>query len=1188
MPTPIIWNTFAAGEVDPRLWGRTDLQRYRAGVSLLRNFFVDYRGPAVSRGGTQYCGMGQDAALAPRPRLIPFAFNDEQTYVLEFSTDPSGQERMRVLDRTAYTTDDAVTITGVTTGATTTITAPGHGLTTDDDIYVVDVVGCLRPNGLSGLNGRQLRVQAVAGDDITVNDELDEPIDSSGWTAYDSGGDVLPILSYDLPWDADDFFSLKYEQQGDTITFTNDGYRSYNITRQNDGSWLVEAEVFGTTIEPLSDLSISGVIENPGSVVLGGLNHRYRYLVTAFDVNSGAESPTRYTHIDWPLQSQGPQYLSTITLTWPAVVGGEGTDIIYRVYKAPPVPSAAPGTNPGVYGLIGEPRGTSFTDINYEPDFTRTPPRSFNPFSEGAITSASISDGGFGFISPTATVEDSTGSSGEGAVILLGARNSGPGISTDADPFGEITTIVLSQGGQNYSTPSVSITDDVTDLGSGAVLTFSGSWTDLGGGNYAPTTGSITIDDEGLNYHAFSSAGIVATATTDGTASIVIEPVITDGRITGLIYPTDEAMTTNSASTIDFTITDIGPSTTSAITLVVGSANNPACLAYFQQRKVYAGGAAPRGVFATRPNQFNNFDTSYPVQDDDGISLYIVGRDVTGITNVVAMSNGLLVFTSGGVYLLSGGASRNAITPTNVTAIPQIAEGSAQNPAPVVVDNDVVYVSSRGSSVQALRYEFQREGLDSRVVSKFSQHLLRGASIVDWAYAEEPWHVIWAVRDDGVMLSFTFLAEEEVAAWAHHDTVGKYISVCQTPECGDNFVYAVVERPMGNGERFYVTERFASRDVNGNFAGNVPPTADNAWCVDCGLAYPPLFPQETLEVTGVTAIRQIASVAVLNGGSDYSEDAEAVITDPTGSGATLSLTIVDGEITAVTVDTGGSGYTDPTITITDSTGAGGSLLANVTSPFVLASDAFTAADIGSCIRFGGGAGTILTASTGSATATMTELPHSFVPNDPRNPQRYTQETFAIGEWTLTPVVSIVGGLDHLRGMYVTGIADGEAISPRLVDDDGAITLDAPAANVTVGLGFTCQLRTLRLDTGSSGDVTVQGRRKNIDAVTLRTFASRGLQIGRSFETLVDLTEAEEVAPAARDAPLANAGGGYTIAASYANGPTAVTPLAYADHRVVTEGGWEEEGIVCVQQTLPYPAEILDVIPSTELGDDADG
>lgn len=77
-------HSFASGEVSPGLYGRQDLNKYGAGCAVMRNFFVDVKGGATTRPGTQYIGAFGSSGQG---RLIPFQFSPTigQTYVLAFS-----------------------------------------------------------------------------------------------------------------------------------------------------------------------------------------------------------------------------------------------------------------------------------------------------------------------------------------------------------------------------------------------------------------------------------------------------------------------------------------------------------------------------------------------------------------------------------------------------------------------------------------------------------------------------------------------------------------------------------------------------------------------------------------------------------------------------------------------------------------------------------------------------------------------------------------------------------------------------------------------------------------------------------------------------------------------------------------------------------------------------------------------
>ncbi|EGB15161.1 hypothetical protein DND132_1955 [Pseudodesulfovibrio mercurii] len=91
--TPAITN-FTAGEISPRLEGRTDLSKYFNGCRTLLNFHVHPHGGTSRRAGFRF--VAESLGQAKPVLLIPFEYSAGQTYVLEFAEDAAGQGRMRV------------------------------------------------------------------------------------------------------------------------------------------------------------------------------------------------------------------------------------------------------------------------------------------------------------------------------------------------------------------------------------------------------------------------------------------------------------------------------------------------------------------------------------------------------------------------------------------------------------------------------------------------------------------------------------------------------------------------------------------------------------------------------------------------------------------------------------------------------------------------------------------------------------------------------------------------------------------------------------------------------------------------------------------------------------------------------------------------------------------------------------
>ena len=76
------FTNFTAGQLSDRLDGRTDIAKYANGCKKLQNFLVHAHGGATRRPGTEFIAEVKSSANATR--LIPFEFNVEQTYILEF------------------------------------------------------------------------------------------------------------------------------------------------------------------------------------------------------------------------------------------------------------------------------------------------------------------------------------------------------------------------------------------------------------------------------------------------------------------------------------------------------------------------------------------------------------------------------------------------------------------------------------------------------------------------------------------------------------------------------------------------------------------------------------------------------------------------------------------------------------------------------------------------------------------------------------------------------------------------------------------------------------------------------------------------------------------------------------------------------------------------------------------------
>jgi hypothetical protein len=284
------------------------------------------------------------------------------------------------------------------------------------------------------------------------------------------------------------------------------------------------------------------------------------------------------------------------------------------------------------------------------------------------------------------------------------------------------------------------------------------------------------------------------------------------------------------------------------------SSNNPSVATYFDQRRVFAASTAdPQTLWMSRPAQYNNFDTSLPANDGDALTLTLSTLQSAAIRSLVPMPDGLLAFTQSGVYKISGGGQNVGIKVSSALARAQNYIGSTDLP-PIPVNFEILFIQEKGALVRALAYNFYTSTYEPADLTLLSNHLFAPRTIIEWTYAEHPNKIIWCVRDDGQLLSLTYLKDQKIQGWCRHDTNGLVESVVAIPESGTDGVYIAVRRFI-NGTWYRFIEEFQSRDISRG--------TEFAWYVDAGLDYGNITPNAGLtfsSATGTTTVTADASV----------------------------------------------------------------------------------------------------------------------------------------------------------------------------------------------------------------------------------------------------------------------------------------------------------------------------------------
>lgn len=658
---------------------------------------------------------------------------------------------------------------------------------------------------------------------------------------------------------------------------------------------------------------------------------------------------------------------------------------------------------------------------------------------------------------------------------------------------------------------------------------------------------AVNIIAGGSGFSQSSVGYNISTSTGSGFSGT---PIVLSGSINGF-YVTDTGAGYAAGDTISFTN---GSGAAGTLTIGPSSGTYPGTVAYFSERRVYASTENnPDTYYMTQPGDYTNMDSSNPTEPDDAIIGTPWAQQVNGVQFMTPMTGGLVIFTGGGAWQLSGGGS-STLTPADQFVQPQTRYGCSATIQPIPINFHILFVREANGVVYDLLYNFFAQVYTGTDITVFSTHLFQGYEIVQWAYSEKPYKLVWAVRNDGALLSMTYISEQAENGWARHDTNGLYINICTIQEDPVDAIYLIVQRYI-RGQWLYYHERFDNR---------LWATDEDAFCVDAGLTYPMNFPTATLTPAAADGTDNITSTHVVFGGSGYTlPTASAFDSSGAGSDATFSVTVVGGIITAVTPIATGQDYTAglTTIIITDSTGSGAVVTPIITNivNFTASSGVFSSGNVGDVIRVGGGQATVTAYTSSTVVAANITTPVTQVlQNDPR----LTPIPAVSGTWSITTPVTVVSGLNHLEGLTVTGLADGGVISPSVVTN-GSITLPVAASAITIGLPFLPQLQSLYIEFAMPGN-TIQTKRKTIPSVGIRVHNTRGVSVGSNQPDAstqpgnvnVPWTNLQEVKERDQLIPMGDP-----------------VPLFTGDYFKNIGSDWNVKGQIAFQQNSPLPLNI---------------
>jgi hypothetical protein len=254
---------------------------------------------------------------------------------------------------------------------------------------------------------------------------------------------------------------------------------------------------------------------------------------------------------------------------------------------------------------------------------------------------------------------------------------------------------------------------------------------------------------------------------------------------------------TGTASTGRFEFTVTG--SVSGTQILTWSANNyPAAVTFYEQRLWFAGSASnPQSIWGSKVGTYNTF--TWGPLDNDGLRFTIASTNFDQLVHLES-TRYLVPLSYGGEFTMQGGLA--SITPSSVKIRAQTSHGSL-NVKPLRIAQELLFVQKDGKKVRAISYSLAEDANIAPDITLFAEHIT-GTGIVDMAFSQDPDYLVWSIRNDGYLLSLTHLREQQVTAWARHNTDGLFERVSCIPESTGSTPYVIVNRTINGVAKRYV------------------------------------------------------------------------------------------------------------------------------------------------------------------------------------------------------------------------------------------------------------------------------------------------------------------------------------------------------------------------------------------------
>jgi hypothetical protein len=237
----------------------------------------------------------------------------------------------------------------------------------------------------------------------------------------------------------------------------------------------------------------------------------------------------------------------------------------------------------------------------------------------------------------------------------------------------------------------------------------------------------------------------------------------------------------------------------------------PRTIEHHEQRCIYGGSTSfPQTIWAStislEDEDYDDFSAGQGDTDSDAWTYILPGMNPI---QWMKSDEYLMIGTTAGIGRL--GQPEKPITPTfPPTYRLQAKVGSAYIQAKTAIDA-ILYVERGARKVREVNYSSLSERYIAPDMTILAEHLTDANAITSMEFQSRPDPILWCIRNDGTLLSFTYNRHHDVLSWSRHDTgaSGQFESVAKMPGVTEDEIWLVAKRTVNSSDVRYI-EQLAS------------------------------------------------------------------------------------------------------------------------------------------------------------------------------------------------------------------------------------------------------------------------------------------------------------------------------------------------------------------------------------------